>query len=233
MTREALTIIEIKDVKEVGTKGAQVLAFKARGKDGKELWYSTFRRSLFDAIKPGRSIAADVEVKTQEREGATFTNRQVNQVYVGEQPVAVKGQFQGYRNSGKSPEEIASIEQQVAVKALTELMVAGKIPIDSDEGVLMLAWCRMRLAPKQKSAASPQHTELKTKPTRVKVTPEMTKVWVHIRESVKELGWDNDEAREFIAKHFHGKGTAGLTEEELISLSLLLESLAKEGATKG
>ena len=35
MTREALTIIEIKDVKEVGTKGAQVLAFKARGKDGK------------------------------------------------------------------------------------------------------------------------------------------------------------------------------------------------------
>ena len=42
-----------------------------------------------------------------------------------------------------------------------------------------------------------------------------------------------DEAREFIAKHFHGKGTAGLTEEELISLSLLLENLAKEGAEKG
>ena len=233
MTREALTIIEIKDVKEVGTKGAQVLAFKARGPDGKELWYSTFRKSLFDAIKPGESIAADVEVKTQEREGATFTNRQVNRVYVGEQPVAVKGQFQGYRNSGKSPEEIASIEQQVAVKALTELMVAGKIPIDSDEGALMLAWCRTRLAPKQKPTVSSKQTEPKIKPAKVKLTPEIVKVWGRIRDSVKALGWDNDEGREFIAKHFHGKGTAGLTEEEVISLSLLLENLAKEGATKG
>ena len=147
--------------------------------------------------------------------------------------MAVKGQFQGYRNSGKSPEEIASIEQQVAVKALTELMVAGKIPIDSDEGALMLAWCRVRLAPKQKLAASSKQTEPKTKPAKVKLTPEIMKVWGRIRDSVKALGWDNDEGREFIAKHFHGKGTADLTEEEVISLSLLLENLAKEGAVKG
>ena len=147
--------------------------------------------------------------------------------------MAVKGQFQGFRNSGRSPEEIASIEQQVAVKALTELMIAGKIPIDSDEGALMLTWCRTRLAPKQKLTASSKQTEPKTKPTKVKLTPEIRKVWGHIRESVKELGWDNGEAREFMAKHFHGKGTAGLTEEEVISLSLLLENLAKEGAVKG
>ena len=228
MTREQLKIIEVKDIQKVGEKGAELLKFKAQGPDGKELWFQTFRKSLFDAIKAGVSIDADIEVKTEERNGTEYTNRQVSQIYRGGQPVAVKGQFQGYRNSGKSPEEIASIEQQVAVKALTELMVAGKIPIDSDEGALMLAWCRVRLAPKQKLAASSKQTEPKTKPAKVKLTPEIRKVWGRIRDSVKALGWDNDEGREFIAKHFHGKGTAGLTEEEVISLSLLLENLAKE-----
>ena len=146
MSREQLKIIEVKDVKPVGSKGAELLAFKAQGKDGKALWYQTFRRSLFDSIKVGATIAADVEVKTQEREGATFTNRQVSQVYVGEQPMAVKGQYQGFRANGRSPEEIASIESQVAAKIMSELVLGGKVAIDSEDGKMLLAWCRAKMA---------------------------------------------------------------------------------------
>jgi len=146
MSREQLKIIEVKDVKPVGSKGAELLAFKAQGKDGKALWYQTFRRSLFDSIKVGATIAADVEVKTQEREGATFTNRQVSQVYVGEQPVAEKGQYQGFRANGRSPEEIASIESQVAAKIMSELVLGGKVAIDSEDGKMLLAWCRAKMA---------------------------------------------------------------------------------------
>ena len=155
MSREQLKIIEVKDVKPVGSKGAELLAFKAQGKDGKALWYRTFRRSLFDSIKVGATIEADVEVKTEEREGATYTNRQVSQVYIDGQPMAVKGQYQGFRANGRSPEEIASIESQVAAKIMSELVLGGKVAIDSEDGKMLLAWCRAKMALPAKGPTEP------------------------------------------------------------------------------
>ena len=121
--RKTLKILEAKPVEKVGRNQTPKLSFKAS--DGeKELWYFSFRNSLFDAIKQGETIDADVETSTREWDGQEYTDRKVVQVYVNGQPL---GGQKAYR--GKSPEEIQSIKAQVAAKAITEMFVADKLDV--------------------------------------------------------------------------------------------------------
>ena len=57
-----------------------------------------------------------------------YTNHNIKQLYEGGEPVSGKR-----KTWGKSPEEFKSIEQQVLVKAIVDLWVAGKLlPTDTE-----------------------------------------------------------------------------------------------------
>ena len=147
--RIKLQITEVSEPKEVGQKGARKITFKAKDAQGKELPYFTFRTSLFDTIKIGTKIDAEVEVKTREYEGNTYTDRQVNQIFIDGQPAG--GQRNQWQPRGESPEQRISIEQQVAAKIIAELRIAEKILENSPEYKAMLAWCRVKLSAKAES----------------------------------------------------------------------------------
>jgi hypothetical protein len=125
MERKNLTITQVEEVKKVGNKQIPKLSFKA--KDGEsELSYFTFRNSLFEAIKVGQSINADVETSTREWEGQTYTDRRVVQIYVDGQPIG--GKKEGYR--GKSPEELEQTARTMCLSYAKDLVVAQVIPLE-------------------------------------------------------------------------------------------------------
>ena len=128
--RKTLKIKGVQEIQSFGTDG-QKLPFSAE-LDGKEQVYITYSKRLFPYIKPDTSIEADVEtIERTSKSGSTFTDRKITQIYEGGRAVAFQGQRQGgYR---KSPEELAqelliknqeraSIEAQVTIKAITELL---------------------------------------------------------------------------------------------------------------
>lgn len=124
--RKTLTITQVNEIRTGDRKDGKgqwkSLSFKAKDGD-KELLYSTFKTGLFEFIKEGQTINADIE--TDQR--GEYTNRSVVQIYVDGQPVGGKGQ-QGYR--GKSPEEL---EQQARVMVLSyakDMAVAQVIPLE-------------------------------------------------------------------------------------------------------
>ncbi len=122
--RKNLTITQVEEIKKVGKNQVPKLSFRAKDGD-KEYTYFTFKSSIFDLIKTGQTINADVETTNREWEGNQYTDRRVVQVYVDGQPIG--GQKQGYR--GKSPEEL---DQQARVMVLAyakDLAAADKIPI--------------------------------------------------------------------------------------------------------
>ena len=144
MPKIKLTITQVKEVQKIGDKGAEKLAFKAKNIEGKELWYSTFRKSLFPAIKDnvGQEIGADVETTIREVEGTTYTDHKVTEVYIAKEAVGTKEQppkqgFQVYRDS---PEARASIESQVAFKGVIDLLVANIITKDDPLAKAGIAW---------------------------------------------------------------------------------------------
>jgi len=124
--RKNLKILEVKPAQNVGQKQIPKLSFKASD-DGAEYMYFTFKRNVFDLIKEGEVIEADVETSSHWYDGQEYWDRKVTQVYKDGQPVNVK---QGYRS--KSPEEIQSIKAQVAAKAITEMFVADKLDLFID-----------------------------------------------------------------------------------------------------
>ena len=121
--RKNLTITEVGQITSGDRKDGkgkwQSLPFKAKDGD-KELSYSTFRTSLFDAIKQGATIQAEVEVKQE----GDWINRRVAQIYVEGQPIGVKGQYRG-----KSPEEIEQQARLMILAYAKDLAVAQLIPI--------------------------------------------------------------------------------------------------------
>jgi len=125
--RKNLTIIEVKPIKKIGDKQIPKLSFRAS--DGeRELEYHTFRSSLFDAVKAGEAIDADIEIKTREWEGETYTDRRVVQIYVDGQPLGGKKSGQFYR--GKSPEELELSARAYALSYSKDLAVAERIDLD-------------------------------------------------------------------------------------------------------
>lgn len=162
--RVKLTIIEVKEPRPVGQ--TEVLEFLAHvGTDTKTARYGVWSRSLYEYVKKDAVIDCDVDTKVSEKrdpDGNPYISRKVTQIYVDGQPVTKpKGQFQP-RNG--SPEAKASIEAQVAVKAIIELRVADKIDDKSEIYKAALAWCKEKLAVKAISKSAPAPTESKTSP---------------------------------------------------------------------
>jgi hypothetical protein len=129
---EHLIITNVSKPRQVGQ--AEVLEFIATGPDNKPLKYGAWSKQLYDFIKKDAAIDADIETKVSDKTdpaGEHYVSRKVAQLYVNGQPVIKKSPGAGGRAYGKSPEEIRierqSIEAQVAVKAITDLEVAGRI----------------------------------------------------------------------------------------------------------
>jgi hypothetical protein len=123
--RSKLTILEVKDPRPVGQ--AELLPFIAAGPDQKALQYGCWTKTLYEYIKKGAVIDADIETKVSDKvdpNGVNYVSRRVVQLYADGGTV-LKKQLIG-RSYGKTPEERLSIEAQTAIKAITDLEVAGK-----------------------------------------------------------------------------------------------------------
>lgn len=175
--RKILTITQLKEVERVGERQIEKLSFKAKAEADKELWYFTFRTSLFDVIKEGATINADVEISSREYEGNTYTDRRVVQIYVDGQPLGAKGRGSSW--GGKSPQEIASIESQVAAKLIIELRIAGIIEDEHDLYKQVLGWCSGKL----KSAAETKPIKPSPQEARLAGTPQQDGI-----PEIKNLG---------------------------------------------
>lgn len=138
--RRNLTITHVEEVKKVGDRQIPKLPFKAKDGDT-ELAYFTFRSSLFEAIKVGQTINADVETSSRVYDGNTYTDRRVVQVYIDGQPIGGKGQ-QGYR--GKSPEELEQSARSQVLSYAKDLAVADKIPVGeiTKQADIFYAWVK-------------------------------------------------------------------------------------------
>jgi hypothetical protein len=142
-TRKKLTIISISSETTWGDKDLPVMKFKA-GDGEKELTYEIFAKAdLIEKVKSSIGQVLECEVETIEKENG-FTDRKVHQIFVNGEPVAAKKSFNG--NRGKSTEEIASIEQQCAMKMICELTIAGKIYTDNALYYRLLCWLDLKTA---------------------------------------------------------------------------------------
>ena len=85
--RQKLLIKEVYGVKPVGNKGLKKLDFIV----GDQRW-GTFSEALFPYIKAGTEIDADTEIReTQGKDGTTYINRVVTQIYVDGKPIKGRG----------------------------------------------------------------------------------------------------------------------------------------------
>ena len=151
--RRKLTVLEVKPPQKVGDKGAEKVEFRAKWEDKDSgLKYLTFRKPLFDAIKPGAVLDAEVEIKDREFDGNIYTDRNVVQLYQEGRPLG--GPTAG-RQFGRSPEERSSIERQVALKASIE-SVATKIDDSQIEAILARASIFAAFLAGDKEFASPK-----------------------------------------------------------------------------
>jgi len=182
ISRKKLLVISVDEIKSVGDKGAKKLPFKASDESGQHYLYFTFKTDLFETIQKSVDASIDCEIETSQREydGNIYTDRKVTQIFVGGEPVAQKKSFGGYR--GRSPEEVASIETQCAMKMVCELTISGKINTESPLYGRLLHWLNIKtagfdLTPAQpvpatsqptqpKAQAQPQQAEEKHLPTR-------------------------------------------------------------------
>jgi hypothetical protein len=128
MDRTKLTITVVKEPRPVGQ--AEVLEFSAIGPDNKTLKYGAWNKALYEHIKKGAVIDVEVETKVSDKkdpDGEPYVSRKITQLYINSEPVIKKPAGKAW---GKSPEEIkaerASLEALAAVKAITDLEVAGK-----------------------------------------------------------------------------------------------------------
>ena len=244
MAKIKLAITQVKEVQKIGDKGVEKLAFKAKDFEGKELWYFTFAKSLFPAIKDnvGKEIEADVETTNREVDGNVYTDRKVTQLYVGGEAVAAKGQppkqgFQGYRDN---PESRASIELQTAFKGIIELMVAGVVAKDDPLGKAAITWALSKFgvketqpAPeKKKPAKSSKQTEkanlaevakiiVSANTSQAQLPKEPEKITEDQRETINDLAArDNviDEVKAYMIGHYHKANTTLFTKAEASEL---------------
>jgi len=95
-----------------------------------------------------------------------------------------------------SPEKSASIETQVAVKAVTDLWIADKLPTDCQEVTLLRSWLLAHLNGVNPTATVVENTEKPaTEKTMTKTQKEMLKKFYEdmpgkVEEFMTELGFD-------------------------------------------
>jgi hypothetical protein len=143
--RKKLTITSVGTVAK--TADFEKLAFKAKDGD-KEYVYACFNSKLFPAIQKGQTVEFDVITSII----GEYTNRKIVQAYgAAGQPIApVRKAFTGGRSFGKSPEEIRSIEAQVACKLAVELRIADKLSESHPVYTAALAWIMSHIAGSEK-----------------------------------------------------------------------------------
>jgi hypothetical protein len=137
--RKKITVTTVGEVRTWGDKKLPIVKFKA--KDGeKEYSYEIFgSQDLINAVKPG-PLECDVETSTREKDGDTFTDRKIKQIYIGGEPIARKGPAGGGKSWGDSPEKIASIENMACMKGVFDLRIGGALNDNSPEYKAALAW---------------------------------------------------------------------------------------------
>ena len=156
--RMKLTILEVKPRQVTNAeKGTTKLTFKANNGDG-EHWFYTFQKSLFEIIEGGKDKTFEADVITTESE-QWGTQRDVKLLYIDGQPVGSKGR--GGSWGGKSPQEVASIESQVAAKLIVELRIAGVIDDKNTLYKKTLDWCseKLKATPQNPKPANPEQAK--------------------------------------------------------------------------
>jgi len=129
--RLKLTVTDVKEPRKAGQ--GEFVQFFATGPDNKTLNYATWHKSSYQYIKKGAVIDCEIETSVSEKKdqftGENYISRNLNQLYIDGKPVIEKKQGPG-RSWGKSAEELkadrASNEAMVAVKAITDLEIAGR-----------------------------------------------------------------------------------------------------------
>lgn len=129
LSKRKLEIVKIHEDKPYGDGGKSLLPVNARDLSlpensslhGKSLRFVVFNPALVEFIKkliPEDVLLADYE--EQPSKNADYPNNlNIVQIYDDKgNPISVKKFGGGYNRGGKSPEEIASIETQVAVKVI-------------------------------------------------------------------------------------------------------------------
>lgn len=125
--RVKLTIAEVLPVRTVGERKIPVLDFKADG-----VKYTIFgREALQKLVVAGAVLDCEVETKTREYNGNTYTDHNILNIFQDGQPVSKPGG--GGRSFGRSPEERRSIERQCALKCSMEYLSSIPLDVDFDE----------------------------------------------------------------------------------------------------
>ena len=120
MERKQITVKEVHEPRKfTSSQGKDLQVYSFTGTDGVK--YQTLSDTIGKSFIAGKVLDADVETTTK----GEYTNHNIKQLYEGGEPVSGKRKAWG----GKSPEELKSIEQQVAVKAVVDLWIAGTISI--------------------------------------------------------------------------------------------------------
>lgn len=127
--QQEFTILEVKEVAEVGERKIPKLPFKVKVND-KEFWYFTFSKRLFETIQQGqgKTCKADVEISEREYNGDTYIDHKVTEIYIDGQPVG--GKSGGFRRGGSSPEELELKRKAYALSYAKDLAVADKIKVN-------------------------------------------------------------------------------------------------------
>jgi len=154
--RKKLKVVWVSEVTPFGDKGKKV---KFNAEDG--LTYETFSQSLFEYIVTGKELDADTELRiTTADDSNQYPHWIVTQIYQDGQPIGSKGKW-GYSRE-KSPEERASIENQVRAKIISELWIADKFKDDDIEVKRLRQWLNpesptISQKPSGKSQESTEH----------------------------------------------------------------------------
>jgi hypothetical protein len=149
-----IKITEVKEPRPVGNKGAVV--YEVKGEDG--LKYETFSETFSKYFVVDKTLEVDVDtVSNQAQDGNTYVHHRITQVYVDSKPVQAKQG--GGRSYGKSPQEIASIENQCRSKIITELWIAGKLKDEDTRVKALLGWLPYTAIPtaESKQASTPSN----------------------------------------------------------------------------
>ena len=198
--RRTLTVVAVQEVVPIGDKGIQKLPFTAKDETGIERGYFTYRKTFFSAIKKDAVLDCEVETSQREVQGNIYTDRKINQIFVEGEPVKPQG---GYQRAGRSPQEIWSIEQQVAVKEVGDWLRAEKPskPLPQELFDSYVAWLQTRLNTKVPAVVetSPKKEPAAAKPSVMPVIEQPTfdyqAEFTKLQKAMKEEGLDPSQVK--------------------------------------
>ena len=145
--RKQLKVLQVSEPEKKG-QFLQILRFTCDD----NLHYETTKKGLFQYIKQEAELNADTELQVLTFEdGGQLTKWVVTQLYAQDgKPLGATADLPSQRRGyGKSPEEISSIETQVAIKAITDAFCAGKLEPKDPLILAWRVWCATHLGIKE------------------------------------------------------------------------------------